>query len=100
VTTTRLKTPRRAARWLDQIPPVLIVPIVLFIVGGGIASVSRLRSAYEVLAVPTPMLPIVIIASPLPLQPPTAVPAVQVAAVLPNTLRRAAVAYDAPGGMS
>jgi hypothetical protein len=43
------------------------------------------------------MLPIVIIASPLPVQPPTAVP-LQVAAVLPNTLRRAAVAYDAPAG--
>jgi hypothetical protein len=98
VTTTRLKTPRRAARWLNQMPPTLSFAIALFIIAGGIASVKGLRSAYEAVTVPTPMLPIVIIASPLPLQPPTAVPAVQVAAVLPNRLRRAAVAYDSPNG--
>jgi hypothetical protein len=89
----------RTASWLDrrQIPPALIVAALVFIVGGGISTIGRIRSDQAAAAVPTPQLPIVIIASPLPVVPPTAVP-VQVAAVLPNTLRRAVVAYDAPAG--
>ena len=47
-------------------------------------------------AIPTPALAI-IIATPPP-APPTSVPVQQVAAVLPNTLRGAVVAYDAPDG--
>jgi TRAP-type C4-dicarboxylate transport system permease small subunit len=55
-TTTTHLTPRRAARWLNQMPPTLSFAIALFFIAGGIASIKGLRSAYETVAVPTPML--------------------------------------------
>ena len=93
MTTTNL---RRRAR-LDQLPPPLAAVIVIFSLLAIGLIVGRIRST-PAAAVPTAQLPIILIASPLPVQPPTAVPPIQVAAVLPGTLARAVVAYDAPNG--
>jgi hypothetical protein len=46
---------------------------------------------------PTPGL-IILIATQAAVAPPTAVPPIQVAAIAPNALRRAVVAYDSPNG--
>jgi hypothetical protein len=96
VTTTNLTKPTSwRARWIELSPPVACA-IVIFALLAIAGLVGRIRST-PAAAVPTAQLPIIIVASPLPVQPPTAVP-LQVAAALPNTLRRAAVAYDSPNG--
>jgi hypothetical protein len=88
--TTKLNLDRLA------IPPAALVAALVFVVAGGISAAGRYTAARPV-AVPTPALaPIIIIATPAP-SVPTAEP-IQVAAVLPNTLTRAVVAYDAPQG--
>jgi hypothetical protein len=97
-TTTHL-TLARAASWLDriQIPPALIIAVIILVVAAGISAFNR-RAAQQVAAVPTPALPaIIIIASPIAEGPrPTPQPAAQVAAVPPsNVTRRAIVVYGA-----
>jgi hypothetical protein len=92
-TTTKLNTPRR--HWFDLPVPAaagIIIFALYLIVGLG----WQLRSAPSVAAVPTPGL-IILIASPLPVQPPTAIPAAQVAAVVPeNVTQRAIGVFGAP----
>lgn len=93
--TTNLQLPRR---WFDLPVPATIMICVfgLLVIA---ALFGRIHTGAGVAAEPTPQLPIIIVASPLPNgPPPTAVPAAQVAAVLPNGLRRAVVAYDSPNG--
>lgn len=91
-----------ATRWLDRmpLPPALTITILVLACAAGISAANRLGARQQAAAMPTPALdPIIIIASPLPQGiPPTAVPAAQVATVLPNALRRAVVAYDSPNG--
>lgn len=96
LTTTNLNLPR--ARWPELSPPAAAALAIFFLLLIGLI-VGRVRSTPSVLLHPTPALdPIIIIASPLPQGPvPTAAP-VQVAAVAPNALRRAVVAYDSPSG--
>lgn len=90
----------RAARWFDQLPlpPALIVAILVLLVAAGISGVNRIISHQGAATVPTPALaPIIIIASPLPQVPPTAVPVAMVAAQLPaHVTQRAIVVYGAP----
>jgi hypothetical protein len=89
-TTVHLTLPR-------ELPPALMVAIVVLVLAAGISGISQLRSAQQAVAVPTPALPapIIIIASPLPVVPPTAV--VQVAAVQPsNVTQRAIGVFGAP----
>jgi hypothetical protein len=95
--TTNLSLPR--ARWIELSPPVAATICVFALLLIGLI-VGRLQQTPAAAAVPTPALDaIIIIASPLPVVPPTAVPpAAQVAAMPPNALRRAVVAYDAPNG--
>jgi hypothetical protein len=95
--TTNLNPPR--ARWTELQPPVAAALVIFFLLLIGLI-VGRIRSMPSAAVQPTPPLPVIIIASPLPQGPvPTAVPpAAQVAAYAPNALRRAVVAYDAPGG--
>ena len=94
LTTTNLRLPR--ARWIELSPPVAATICIFLLLLIGLI-VGRVRSTPSVAAVPTPALDaIIIIASPLPVVPPTA--AAAVAALPPNALRRAVVAYDAPGG--
>lgn len=100
MTTTNLRTSaRRAASWLDRLflPPALIVAVLVFIVAGAVSAIGQLRSGAVAAAVPTPALPIILIATSQPTTPPTAA-ALQVAAVLPHALTRAVVAYDSPNG--
>jgi hypothetical protein len=87
-TTTNLRTPTRA-RWYDFSPPVAATICIFLLLAGGLI-VGRIRSMPSVAAVPTPALPIVIIAT-QPAIVPTAAP-VQVAAQLP----RFVVCYDQP----
>jgi hypothetical protein len=98
-TTVHLSLPR-AAQWLDrwQIPPALPIAIAVLLVAAGISGVSRLRSAQlSAAAVPTPPLPIVIIATaPAAAAGPTA-PA-QVAYQVPAALPRYVVGFDSPNG--
>lgn len=92
-TTTNLNPPR--ARWYDLPTPVAAALVIFFLLLIGLL-IGRVRST-PAAAMPTPA--IIIIASPLPQGiPPTAVPAAQVAALPPNVLRRAVVAYDSPNG--
>jgi hypothetical protein len=93
-TTTRLNTPR--ARWLD-LPVPAAITICIFCLLGIAALVGKIQSEHSAVVSPTAPLPIIIIATAPAVMPPTAVP-IQVAAVLPNALRRAVVAYDAPAG--
>src|SRR4051812_25779904 len=94
-TTTHLINAR--VRWFD-IPMPATIAIVIFFALCAAGLIGRLQlSSAGASAAPT-QAAIIIIASPLPWIPPTAVPQAQVAAMLPNTLRRAVVAYDAPGG--
>jgi hypothetical protein len=97
-TTTHLNL-SRASAWLDRlpIPPALIVACLIFIVAGAITAVGRLGRPPAAAAVPTPVLPIIIVATAPAVVVPTPA-AAQVTAVLPNTLRRAVVAYDSPNG--
>lgn len=87
-TTANLKLPR-APRWLDRMPPALLVAVLVFVVAGGIAAVGRYTTRPAIAVQPTPPLPIILIATPQ-LVPPT--PAAVVAAVLP----RFVVCYDQP----
>lgn len=93
--TTRLKRPG-ARGWNDLPIPVALAICILAILA--IATlVGKIHSGGQIVAVPTPALPIILIATQPAIVPPTAVP-IQLAAVLPNTLRRAVVAYDSPNG--
>ncbi len=90
--TTNLNKPAR--RWLDlPIPAAAGVAIfILYLITG---LVWQLRSAPQIAAVPTPALPIIIIASPIA-DGPRPTPAAVVAAFAPNQLHKALVAYGAP----
>lgn len=97
-TTTNLGKPTRPRRWVDLSPPIAAA-ICIFCLLSLAAIIGRVRSAQQAAAVPTPALgPIIIIASPLPFQPPTAVPpAAQIAAVVPgNVTVRAIGVFGAP----
>ena len=98
LTTTNLRLPSARAWWNLPVPVAAAICVFALLAIAGL--VGQLRAAGHIAPAPTPALdPIIIIASPLPQGiPPTAVPAAQVAAVLPNTLRGAVVAYDAPAG--
>jgi hypothetical protein len=98
LTTTNLQLPSVRAWW--NLPTPIAATICIFALLMIAALIGRLQQAPIAAAVPTPALdPIIIIASPLPVVPPTAIPpAAQVAALTPNALRRAVVAYDAPAG--
>lgn len=96
-TNLRLPTPRR---WFELQPPIAAT-ICIFCLLAIAAIVGRVRSAPSAAVVPTPALPaaIIIIASPLPHVPPTAVPpAAQVAALQPagNVTQRAIGVFGAP----
>jgi len=94
MTTTNLLPPHRRA-WYDVSTPVAagICMLSLLLIG---LIVGRVRSMPSGAAEPRP---VIIIATPLPQSaPPTAVPAAAVAALPPNALRRAVVAYDSPNG--
>jgi hypothetical protein len=88
-TTTHLK--RARARWYDLPIPVTIAICVLSLISIA-ALVGKIRSVPAVAAMPTPPLPILIIATAPAQIPPTAAPAAQVAAALP----RFVVCYDQP----
>jgi hypothetical protein len=94
-TTTNLNNATPRARF-DGLPVPIAIAVVIFCLLGIVGAIGRLRSAPSVAVQPTPGL-IILIATQAAVVPPTAVP-VQVAAVLPNALRRAVVAYDAPAG--
>ena len=81
-------------RWLELPTPVAatICIFALLAIAGLIGKIHTPAVAVQ----PTPALPIIVIATTKP-QPPT--PAAQVAAVAPNALRRAVVAYDAPANV-
>lgn len=94
--TTKLADVR--ARWVDLSPPVAAVSVIVLLILIA-ALIGKIRSTPSVLLQPTPALPIILIATQPAVVPPTAgPPAAQVAALPPNALRRAVVAYDAPGG--
>jgi len=85
-------------RWIELSPPVAatICVFALLMIAG---MVGRIASTPSMLLQPTPALPIIIIASPLPQGPvPTAVPApVQVAAVVPeNVTQRVIGVFGGP----
>jgi len=88
----------RAASWLDrwQIPPALVVAVLILLIAAGISGISRLRSERAAAAAPTPGLIILIATQPANV-PPTAVPPIQVAAIQPTTPRYV-VAWSAPDG--
>lgn len=80
-----------ARAWLLQRDPlaVLAIPALLLIIG--------VAFARQLVSVPTAPSPVVIVATAPAVRVPTAAP-IQAAAVLPHTLARAVVAYDAPDG--
>src|SRR5258705_8587635 len=86
-TTSHLTTATpRAASWRDRmpLPPALALTVLVLVAAAGIAAIGRLGLHPSTATMPTPALgPLIIIASPLPVQPPTAVPAAMVAAQLP-----------------
>jgi hypothetical protein len=91
-TTTHLNLPR--ARF-DGLPLPVAIGVVIFCLLAIAGLVGKIRSEHSAVAAPTPGL-IIIVASPLPVQPPTAVPPIQIAAALPaNVTRRAIVVYGA-----
>lgn len=100
-TTTRLRLRIRDHLhvFLAQRDPLVVlasliaVPLIAIIL---VSAAYRSATAPAVAVQPTPQLPIIIVAT-AQAQPVTT-PAAVVAAVLPNTLRRAVVAYDAPNG--
>jgi hypothetical protein len=96
-TTTNLRTPTTLRARFDGLPLPVAIGVVIFCLLGIVGAIGRIRSEGGAAAVPTAPLPIIIIASPLPQIPPTAVPQVQqVAAVVPgNVTRRAIVVYGA-----
>jgi hypothetical protein len=96
-TTTHLISAR--VRWFDIPMPATIAIVIFFaLCAAGLIGRLQLPSSTSA-AEPTPQLPIIIIASPLLVQPPTAVPAAQVADISrANLLPRAVVAYDSPSG--
>lgn len=100
--TTRLTT-SRAASWPDHLPlpPALIVAVLVLIAAAGIAAIGRIGLYPNSTTMPTPALataaPLIIIASPLPQMPPTALPAARVAVQRPaNVTTRAIVVYGGP----
>lgn len=100
-TTTRLHLTWRdqARAWLIQRDPLALFALAILPIIGLLIALSAWRGATApaVAAQPTPPLPIIIVATALAEMPPTAVPPVaQVAALPPNALRRAVVAYGAP----
>lgn len=93
LTTTHLQLPSPRAWW--NLPTPVAAAICIFCLLAIAAMVGRIQQTPIAAAVPTPALdPIIIIASPLPVVPPTA--AAVIAAVPSNALRRAVVAYDSP----
>jgi len=95
-----IRKARARISWLDQrgLPLPVCTAIVTFCLFGIVGAIGRLGStAAQVAAQPTPSLPVYIVQTATPLPLPTAEP-IQVAAVQPNTLRQAVVAYDAPAG--
>src|SRR5690242_2397724 len=98
-TTMHLSLPQ-AARWLDrmQIPPALVVALAVLLTAAGISGVSRLAQRPQIAAaVPTPPLPIVIIATAPAAAVPTAVP--QLASYQPPAASvRYVVGFDSPNG--
>lgn len=81
-----------------QLPPAFVVAVLVFVIAGAISTVSHIRSEQVAAIQPTPALPIIILASPLPVVPPTAAPVAQVAAIGANVLPRAVTAWAAPDG--
>jgi hypothetical protein len=99
LTTTNLKLPS-PRRWFELQPPVAATICIFCLLAIG-ALVGRIRSAPSVLLEATPALSgaIIIIASPIadgPRPTPAPTAAAVVAALPPNALRRAVVAYDSP----
>jgi hypothetical protein len=87
--TTNLRTPARPRARFDGLPLPATIAICVFSLIAIAFLVGKIRSAPAVATVPTPGLPIVIIATPAQ---PLPTPAMQVAAVLP----RFVVCYDQP----
>jgi len=94
-TTVHLSLPQ-AARWLDRmaIPPALLVALAVLIVAAALSGVSWLRTAQHLAAVPTPSLPVIVIATARPQVAAAAV--VQVVAPPPQV--RYVVGFDRPNG--
>jgi hypothetical protein len=95
LTTTRLTLPSPRALWNLPVPvATTMIIFCLMAIAGLVGRIKETPSA--AVAIPTPALPVIIIATSAPA--PTAAPVQQVAAVLPNALRGAVVAYDSPNG--
>jgi len=94
VTTTRLiRTIRARASWVDQhFPLPAVIAAGMFLLFAAVGAIGRLDLRSSAAAVPTPMLPVILIATPAPL--PTH-EAIQVAAVEPV---RYVVLFDQPNG--
>ncbi len=104
-TTTRIHLSYRdhARTWLAQRDPIALLSVLLIIMIIGLAMLRQMMSSppTTIAAVPTPQLPIIMIATAPAELPTTAAPApVQQIAYQPppNTLSRAVVAYDSPNG--
>jgi hypothetical protein len=91
VTTTRLNKTTRRARWFD-LPVPLAAAICIFALLAIAGLIGKIHGFASAVAEPTPA--IIIIASPLPVHPPTAAPMVQVAVQLP----RFVTCFDQPVG--
>src|SRR4051794_35618476 len=92
LTTTRLQLPSPRARWYDLSVPACAALVIFLLLLIGLI-VGRIRSLPSVAAVPTPPLPVIIIASPIA-NGPRPTPAAVVAAVVPeNVVRKAIVVY-------
>jgi hypothetical protein len=95
-TTTNLRTPTTPRARLDGLPLPVATCVVIFCLLSIAGLVGKVRSEHATVVQPTPGL-IILIATQAAVVVPTAAP-IQVAAVAPNTLRRAVVAYDSPNG--
>jgi len=94
----RLTVLDHARAWLAQRDPIMlgsVLVIALLIAGSLLRGIPS--GAAPIAAVPTPALPIFIVATAQPIPTPT-IETQTIAAVLPGTLARAVVAYDAPEG--
>lgn len=102
-TTTRLQLALRdrLRAYVAQRDPLALLAVLLIVPIIGLAlgtSLYRSIGAPAVASVPTPRLPIIIVATAPAVVPPTPVAAQLVKAQLPGGLARAVVAYDAPNG--
>lgn len=96
LTTTYLQFPTIPRSRLAGIPIQAAIGIIVFCLFMIVGLIGQLHSAAPS-ATATPQLPIIIIASPLPVVPPTAVPAAQVSYQQPATPRYV-VGFDSPNG--